>query len=162
MFQCFKALFQCLFNMIRHVWLWCLMMHNMHDLQCLNVCITPGCYNFHLCRTRTTRRCIEWHEGQRRTIGCGGWTRGEEWNAPGSWTLGEWWRQPTRMLFGNISIIYGPEIHEFWIVVFYKIIWYNIYINLIHLCPIVTLNHMFSFFYWFWIIQLWCNARAQI
>ena len=21
------------------------MMHNMHDLQCLNACITPGCYS---------------------------------------------------------------------------------------------------------------------
>jgi hypothetical protein len=44
-FICFKALFQLLFNMIKHVWLGCLMMHNMHDLQCLNACVTPGCYS---------------------------------------------------------------------------------------------------------------------
>ena len=30
--------------MIMHVGLGCLMMHDMYDLQCLNVGITPGCY----------------------------------------------------------------------------------------------------------------------
>jgi len=29
---------------IKHVCFGCLMMHAMHDLQCLNVGITPGCY----------------------------------------------------------------------------------------------------------------------
>jgi len=31
-------------HMIKHVGFGCLMMHDMHDLQCLNVGITPGCY----------------------------------------------------------------------------------------------------------------------
>jgi hypothetical protein len=68
MFQCFKALFQLLFNMIRHVWLWCLVMHNMHDLQCLNACVTPGCYNMDVvvvewpgsCRVRVSFLCPCW------------------------------------------------------------------------------------------------------
>ena len=31
-------------HMIKHVGFGCLMMHDMRDLQCLNVGITPGCY----------------------------------------------------------------------------------------------------------------------
>ena len=34
--------------MIKHVGFGCLMMHDMRDLQCLNVGITPGCYKVHL------------------------------------------------------------------------------------------------------------------
>jgi hypothetical protein len=49
-FLCFKTSFPLLFNMIRHVWLWCLMMHNMHDLQCLNTCVTPGVTRSSNCR----------------------------------------------------------------------------------------------------------------
>jgi len=46
MFHMFQSIVSVIIYMIRHVWLWCLMMHNMHDLQCLNACITPGCYSF--------------------------------------------------------------------------------------------------------------------
>jgi len=44
MFHMFRSSVSIVIYMIRHVWLGCLMMHVMHDLQCLNAGITPGCY----------------------------------------------------------------------------------------------------------------------
>ena len=44
MFRMFRSRVSIIIYMIRYVWLGCLMMHNMHDLQCLNAGITPGCY----------------------------------------------------------------------------------------------------------------------
>ena len=52
MFHMFRSMVSVIIYMIRHVWLGCLMMHNMHDLQCLNACITPGCYKYFLATTR--------------------------------------------------------------------------------------------------------------
>ena len=45
MFHMFRSRVSVIIYMIRHIWLGCLMMHDMHDLQCLNAGITPGCYN---------------------------------------------------------------------------------------------------------------------
>ena len=50
MFQMFRSSFSIVIYMIRHVWLGCLMMHDMYDLQCLNAGVTPGCYR---CSLRT-------------------------------------------------------------------------------------------------------------
>ena len=41
----FRSMVLVIIYIIRHGYLGCLMMHNMHDLQCLNVGITPGCYS---------------------------------------------------------------------------------------------------------------------
>ena len=54
MFHMFQSIVSVIICMIRHVWLGCLMMHNMHDLQCLNACITPGCYTFLISKYQAT------------------------------------------------------------------------------------------------------------
>ena len=45
MFQMFQSNVSIVIHTIKHVCFGCLMMHAMHDLQCLNVGITPGCYS---------------------------------------------------------------------------------------------------------------------
>ena len=45
MFHMFRSIVSVIMYMIRHGYLGCLMMHNMHDLQCLHAGITPGCYS---------------------------------------------------------------------------------------------------------------------
>ena len=58
MFRMFRSSVSVVIYMIRHVWLGCLMMHDMHDLQCLNAGITPGCYTPLHFNTRS--RCLWW------------------------------------------------------------------------------------------------------
>ena len=53
MFRMFRSNVSVVICKITYVWLGCLMMHDMHDLQCLNAGITPGCY------THSTLRCTE-------------------------------------------------------------------------------------------------------
>ena len=50
MFHMFRSMVLVIMYIIRHGYLGCLMMHNMHDLQCLNAGITPGCYTRNLNR----------------------------------------------------------------------------------------------------------------